>query len=116
MARTRLSSNRKNAAKAVADKIAGKTSSATAVNSPTPAMSVPVSSKPSAIAATQGDISVPGLMEFTPEKIEGMLPQFDDSKYQVTDPLSPPESIPQLSQQAYEKTEGIYQGGIRALK
>jgi hypothetical protein len=116
MARPRLSSNRRNAAKAVADKIAGKTSSATSVSSPMPTMSVPVSSKTSAIAATQGDISVPGLIDFTPDKIAGMLPQFDDSKYQVTDPLNPPESIPQLSQQAYDKAEGIYQGGIRALK
>lgn len=115
MVRPRLSSNRKNAAKAVADKIAGKTSSATAVSSPAPTMSVPVSSKPSAIAMTQGDISVPGLIDFTPEKIAGMLPQFDDSKYQVTDPLNPPE-MPQLSQQAFDKTEAIYQGGIRAVK
>jgi hypothetical protein len=116
MVRPRLSSNRKNAAKAVADKIAGKASSATTTTTATPAVSVPTSSKSTAISTTQGAISVPGLMDFAPEKIEGMLPQFDDSKYQVVDPLNPPESIPQLSQQAYEKTEGIYQGGIRALK
>jgi hypothetical protein len=116
MARPRLSSNRRNAAKAVADKIAGKTSSATATSTATPTVSVPASSKPTAISTTQSAISVPGLMDFVPEKIEGMLPQFDDSKYQVADPLNPTESIPQLSQQAYEKTEGIYQGGIRALK
>jgi hypothetical protein len=116
MVRPRLSSSRKNAAKAVADKIAGKASSATTTTTATPAVSVPASSKPTAISTTQGAISVPGLTDFAPEKIEGMLPQFDDSKYQVADPLSPPESIPQLSQQAYEKTEGIYQGGIRALK
>jgi len=115
MARQRLSSNRKNAAKAVADKIAGKTSSATAVSSPAPTMSVPVSSKPSTIATTQGDITVPGLIDFTPDKIAGMLPQFDDSKYQVTDPFNPLE-MPQLSQQAFDKTEAIYQGGIRAIK
>lgn len=109
MARPRLSSNRKNAAKAVADKIAGKTSSATAVSSPAPAMSVSVPSKSSTVATTQGDISVPGLIDFTPDKIAGMLPQFDDSKYQVIDPLNPPE-MPQLSQQAFDKTEAIYQG------
>jgi hypothetical protein len=116
MVRPRLSSNRKNAAKAVADKIAGKTSSVTTASAPTPTVSVPTSSKPTVVSTTQSAISVPGLMDFAPEKIEGMLPQFDDSKYQVTDPLNPPESIPQLSQQAYDKTEGVYQGGIRALK
>lgn len=116
MARPRLSSNRKNAAKAVADKIAGKTSSATAVSTPAPTMSIPVSSKSTTAATSLSDISVPGLMDFTPEKIEGMLPQFDDSKYQVTDALNPSESIPQVSQQHYEKSEAIFQGGLKALK
>jgi hypothetical protein len=55
-------------------------------------------------------------MDFTPDKIEGMLPQFDDSKYQVVDPLNPSESIPQVSQQHYDKSEAIFQGGTRALK
>ena len=54
-------------------------------------------------------------MEFTPDNIQGMLPQFDEGSYQVTDPLNPPE-IPQVSQQQYDKSEGTYQGGIRALK
>jgi len=116
MARPRLSSNRRNAAKAVADKIAGKASSATAKTTVKPTVSVPASSKPTAISTTQGAISVPGLMDFTPDKIEGMLPQFDDSKYQVVDPLNPSESIPQVSQQHYDKSEAIFQGGTRALK
>jgi hypothetical protein len=116
MARTRLSSNRKNAAKAVAEKIAGKTSSTATASAPLPTASIPSSPKSSAMATAQGDISVPGLMEFAPDKIEGMLPQFDDSKYQVADPLNPSESIPQVSQQHYDKSEAIFQGGTRALK
>jgi hypothetical protein len=55
-------------------------------------------------------------MEFTPNDIQGMLPQFEDGKYQVNDPLNPPDSIPQVSQQQYDKSEAIYQGGQRALK
>jgi hypothetical protein len=70
----------------------------------------------SAIANSQTSISIPGLMEFTPDNIQGMLPQFDEGSYQVNDPLNPPESMPQVSQQQYDKSEGIYQGGIRALK
>lgn len=116
MVRPRLSSNRKNAAKAVADKIAGKTSSAATTNTLAPALSVPLSSKSTTGATSLSDISVPGLMDFTPDKIEGMLPQFDDSKYQVADALNPSESIPQVSQQHYDKSEAIFQGGTRALK
>jgi hypothetical protein len=55
-------------------------------------------------------------MEFNPDNIQGMLPQFEDGKYQVNDPLNPAESIPQVSQQQYDKSEAIYQGGQRALK
>ncbi len=117
MPRPRLSSNRKNAAKAVAEKIAaGNTASAATATTSAPTLSVPLSKKSTTMATSLGDISVPGLMDFTPDKIEGMLPQFDDSKYQVADPLNPSESIPQVSQQHYDKSEAIFQGGTRALK
>jgi hypothetical protein len=116
MPRPRLSGNRKNAAKAVAEKIVGKTSSTATATATTPTASISSPLRPSTIATTQGDISVPGLMDFTPDKIEGMLPQFDDSKYRVSDPLNPPADMPQLSQQAFDRAEAIYQGGIRALK
>jgi hypothetical protein len=55
-------------------------------------------------------------MEFTPDNIQGMLPQFDEGKYQITDSLNPPADIPQVSQQQFDKSEAIYQGGIRAIK
>ena len=60
--------------------------------------------------------TVPGLMEFTPEKIEGELPKYDDSKFRVDDPLNPSESIPQISKEQSEKNTAIYEGGIRAIK
>ncbi len=116
MARPRLSSSRKNAAKAVANKIASKVSSVTEKIATTPTATSTATSSQATVTNNKTSINVPGLMDFAPEKIAGALPQFDDSKYQVTDPLNPSESIPQLSQQAYDKTEAIYQGGIRALK
>jgi hypothetical protein len=116
MARPRLSSNRKNAAKAVASKIASKVSSVTEKIATTSTATPSVTASQATVTNNKTSINVPGLMDFTPDKISGMLPQFDEGKYQVADPLNPSESIPKLSQQAYDKTEAIYQGGIRALK
>jgi hypothetical protein len=104
----RLSSASKKAASTVASKISNNGSS--------PTSSTNAVANSSAIANSQTSISIPGLMEFTPDNIQGMLPQFDEGSYQVSDPLNPPESMPQVSQQQYDKSEGIYQGGIRALK
>jgi hypothetical protein len=55
-------------------------------------------------------------MDFEPSQIQGMLPKFEDGSYQVSNPLNPSESIPQVSQQQYDKSEIIYGGAIRALK
>lgn len=104
----RLSSASKKAAAAVASKIGGNGSNATPTSNPAPTAS--------AISKTQSDISVPGLINFTPNDIEGSLPSHKDASYQVTDPLNPPESIPQVNQQQFDKSEVIYQGGLRALK
>jgi hypothetical protein len=104
----RLSSASKRAAESVASKISGNGSKPTTANNP--------ATIASAITNTQTNVTVPGLMEFTPNDIQGMLPQFEDGKYQIVDPLNPPESIPQVSQQQYDKSEAIYQGGQRALK
>ena len=104
----RLSSASKRASEKVAAKLSGNGyNSTSASNTATTA---------SAITNSQTSVSVPGLMEFTPDNIQGMLPQFEDGKYQVNDPLNPPESIPQVSQQQYNQSEAIYQGGLRALK
>ena len=104
----RLSSASKRAAESVASKISGNGSKPTTANNQ--------ATTASAITNTQTNVTVPGLLEFTPNDIQGMLPQFEEGKYQVNDPLNPPDSIPQVSQQQYDKSEAIYQGGLRALK
>lgn len=104
----RLSSASKKAASNVASRITQNSSStSSASNSATQA---------SALSQNQVNITIPGLMEFEPAQVQGMLPQFEEGKYQVSDPLNPSKNIPQVSQQQYDKSEAIYQGGIRALK
>lgn len=60
--------------------------------------------------------TVPGLMDFTPDKIQAELPNYEDSKFRVDDALNPSESIPQISKEQSEKNTAIYEGGIRAVK
>jgi hypothetical protein len=45
-----------------------------------------------------------------------MLPKFDESAYQIVDPLSPPENLRQATEVQHSKGMGIYQGAIRALQ
>lgn len=104
----RLSSASRKAAASVTSKIGGNGSNPTSSSNP--------ATKANAIAKNQTDIKVPGLINFTPDNIEGMLPKHEDSSYQVSDPLNPPKSLPQVSQQQYYEGEAIYQGSIRAAK
>lgn len=111
----------KKAAKRVAGKktpVAPKTPKAP--KSSTPAKSGSNSTPTTTIAPTKGNaitsVSIPGLPTLVPEQISAQMPQFSPENYQISDPLNPPTSIPQVSQTDYEQREGIYQGGIRALK
>jgi transcription initiation factor IIF auxiliary subunit len=45
-----------------------------------------------------------------------MLPKFDESAYQIVDPLNPPENLRQATEVQHSKGMGIYQGAIRALQ
>jgi len=115
---SKLSGAKKKAAQNVASKIAG-TGSAKATAS--------AIAKPASVAAaaantpinTNGSIAIviPGLpTHITPDAISGMLPQFNESAYQITDPLNPPETLPQATEVQFDKGMGIYEGAQRALK
>jgi len=84
----------------------------------TPAKSA--STPTTAIAPSKGNaiasVNVPGLPTLIPDQIAAQMPQFSPESYQITDPLNPPTSIPQVSQTDFDQREPIYQGGIRALK
>jgi transcription initiation factor IIF auxiliary subunit len=45
-----------------------------------------------------------------------MMPQFQVNSYAISDPLNPPESLPQVSEAQFDKGMGIYEGTQRALK
>jgi hypothetical protein len=87
--------------------------SAPAKSSSNPALTTAIApTKANAIAS----VSVPGLPTLIPDQIASQMPQFSPESYQITDPLNPPSSIPQVSQTDYDEREAIYEGGIRALK
>ncbi|WP_375449041.1 hypothetical protein [uncultured Nostoc sp.] len=96
----------KAAAIAVAEKLArGKQNSASSTNSTsaTPA-TVPIDSR------------IPGLLTVTPDLVPGMMPPFQPNQYHISDPLNPPETLPQATQSQFDKGMKIYEGATRSLK
>jgi hypothetical protein len=111
---TRLSSASKKAAQKVAEKLAaGSTESST-----TAAVNLPSITFPTTTTSTNGNIAgtVPGLPGLIPDQVSGMLPKFDLSAYQISDPLNPPESLPQVTEAQRDKGKAIYEGTQRALE
>ncbi|PHM07783.1 hypothetical protein [Nostoc sp. 'Peltigera malacea cyanobiont' DB3992] len=99
--------NTKAAAQAVAEKLArgNKGSSQPSSNSmSTTSASIPIDSR------------IPGLMTVTPHLIPGMMPPFQPNQYHISDPLNPPETLPQASQSQLDKGMKIYEGATRSLK
>jgi hypothetical protein len=112
MARPSLSGSRKTTAKAVAEKIAGGKKSTSAVADKIPVASSPIVSN----ISTGFSTVVPGLVGITPDAVAGMMPQFQENSYAISDPLNPPESLPQVSEAQFDKGMTIYEGTQRALK
>lgn len=102
----RLKNATKEAVDAVAGKLANKNGNTKPTNNTT---STPTT-------ASNASVVVPGLTSIKPDDISGQMPQFNSDSYKVTDPLNPPESIPQVTESEYNTRSGIYEGGIRALK
>jgi len=111
------------AAKKAASRVAGKKAAKAPKESKLSENSTPVKSGSTptmTIAPTKGSaiasVDIPGLPSLAPAQIAAQMPQFNPQAYLVSDPLNPSTSIPQISQTDYDQREGIYQGGIRALK
>jgi hypothetical protein len=114
MARPSLSGSRKTTAKAVAEKIAGKktSKSTSAVADKTPVASSPIVNS----SKTGFSTVVPGLIGITPDAVAGMMPQFQENSYAISDPLNPPETLPQVTEAQFDRGMTIYEGTQRALK
>ncbi|MBD2731823.1 hypothetical protein H6G96_37510 [Nostoc sp. FACHB-892] len=99
----------KAAAKAVAEKLAGRKQNGSSSSNSTSANS--------ATSATVSiDSRIPGLMTVTPDLIPGMMPAFKPEDYRINDPLNPPETLPQATQSQLDKGMKIYEGATRSLK
>ena len=114
MPRPSLSRSRKTTAKAVAEKIAGKgsTKSTSAVADKIPVASSPIVSSNSTGFSTV----VPGLVGITPDAVASLMPQFQENSYAISDPLNPPETLPQVTEAQFDRGMTIYEGTQRALK
>jgi|GEM_PF-5779485 len=75
----------KAAAQAVAEKLARSKQNSTSSTNSTSA-TIPIDSR------------IPGLMTVTPDLIPGMMPPFQPNQYHISDPLNPPETLPQATQ------------------
>jgi len=115
MPRPSLSSSRKTTARAVAEKIAGKKSTK---STNTVADKIPVTSSPVANSSQTTGFStvVPGLAGIIPDRVAEMMPQFQENSYAISDPLNPPESLPQVTESQFDRGMTIYEGTQRALK
>jgi hypothetical protein len=112
MARPSLSGSRKTTAKAVAEKIAGGKKSTSAVADKIPVASSPIVSN----SSTSFSTVVPGLIGINPDGIAVIMPQFQENSYGISDPLNPPELLPQVTEAQFDKGMTIYEGTQRALK
>ena len=117
MARPRLTSARSTAAKNVASKLAGNSKAkATTATSEKPVGNA-LAYSPAVNTATPAAFVVPGLpSHITPDAVVGMMPKFEESAYQISDPLNPPETLPQATEAQFDKGMRVYEGAQRALK
>src|SRR4028118_739410 len=117
MARPRLTSARSTAAKNVASKLAGNSKAkATAATAEKPVGNA-IAYSQAVNTATPAAFVVPGLpTHITPDAVVGMMPKFEESAYQIIDPLNPPETLPQATEAQFDKGMTIYEGTQRALK
>ena len=118
MARPRLTNARSTAAKNVASKIAGGSKAkATTATVDKPVAAAALAYSQAVNTATPAAFVVPGLpTHITPDAVVGMMPKFEESAYQISDPLNPPETLPQATEAQFDKGMTIYEGTQRALK
>jgi len=117
MARPRLTSARSTAAKNVASKLAGNSKAKATTATVEKPVGNALAYSPAVNTATPAAFVVPGLpTHITPDAVVGMMPKFEESAYQISDPLNPPETLPQATEAQFDKGMRVYEGAQRALK
>jgi hypothetical protein len=117
MARPRLTSARSTAAKNVASKLAGNSKAKATTATVEKPVGNAIAYSQAVNTATPAAFVVPGLPgHITPDAVVGMMPKFEESAYQISDPLNPPETLPQATEAQFDKGMTIYEGTQRALK
>ena len=117
MARPRLTSARSTAAKNVASKLAGNSKAKATTATVEKPVGNAIAYSQAVNTATPAAFVVPGLpTHITPDAVVGMMPKFEESAYQIIDPLNPPETLPQATEVQFDKGMTIYEATQRALK
>jgi hypothetical protein len=117
MARPRLTSARSTAAKNVASKLAGNSKAKATTATVEKPVGNAIAYSQAVNTATPAAFVVPGLpSHITPDAVVGMMPKFEESAYQISDPLNPPETLPQATEAQFDKGMRVYEGAQRALK
>ena len=107
----------KRAASRVAEKIAKGSSKTTPNPSSHQKQSHPtLAANKTPVAVTNTPLPLPGLSGLSPDGVAAMLPHFHEDKYTISDPLNPPESLPQVTESQFNQAQSTYQGALRALK
>ena len=106
----KLNNTKSTIAQKVADKIAGKTP--TNSNSPSNTSTQYITTYSNGTTA----VTIPGLSTLTPDIVSSQLPNFASESYHISDPLNPPDSLPQATEAQYQHGMAIYQGSQKALK
>lgn len=94
----------KSAAQAISEKLAGRRQNSTSSTNNSTFATVPIDSR------------IPGLLTISPDLVQGMTPPFQPNQYHISEPLNPPETLPQATQSQLDKGMKIYEGATRALK
>jgi hypothetical protein len=72
------------------------------------------SSTPTNQVSTSSKYSSNNWKPMSPDGLQ--LPKWESAKYEVADPLNPPSSLPQISDQEYEARTTLYKRAINAVK
>jgi hypothetical protein len=101
----------------VAQKIAGGSKAKATTTTVEKPFGNEIAYSPAVNTATPAAFVVPGLpSHITPDAVVGMMPKFEESAYQIIDPLNPPETLPQATEAQFDKGMRVYEATQRALK